>query len=69
MEAAYKDRGAGIYPIGECFVTVSLSEPHDDGYCYKLVAAVMTPGWKARTHERSGSIHDRTLESFVREIQ
>jgi hypothetical protein len=44
MEAIYKDRGVGIYSIGECFVTVSLSEPHDDGYCYKLVAAVMTPG-------------------------
>jgi hypothetical protein len=43
IEATYKDKGVGIYRIGECFLTVSLSEPHDDGYCYKLVAAVMTP--------------------------
>lgn len=43
IEARYKDRGVGIYTIGECFVTVSLSEGHDDGYCYKLVAAVITP--------------------------
>jgi hypothetical protein len=44
IEARYKDKGVGIYPIGECFVTVSLSEGHDDGYSYKLVAAVITPG-------------------------
>ena len=43
IEAAYPARGVGIYEIGECFVTLSLGEPHDDGYCYKLVAAVMVP--------------------------
>lgn len=43
IEATYRAKGEGIYKIGECFVTVSLGEPHEDGYCYKLVAAVMTP--------------------------
>ncbi len=31
----------GDYLIGESFVTVSLGEPHKDGYCYKLIAAIM----------------------------
>lgn len=43
IEAQYKAKGTGIYTIGECFVTLSLGEPHTDGYCYKLVAAVMLP--------------------------
>jgi hypothetical protein len=43
VETACRERGVGIYPVGECFVTISLGEPHDDGYCYKLVAAVMFP--------------------------
>jgi len=43
IEAAYRAKGVGIYEIGECFVTISLGEPHDDGFCYKLVAAVISP--------------------------
>jgi hypothetical protein len=27
--------------MGEAFLTVSLGEPHDDGYAYKLVAAII----------------------------
>lgn len=32
----------GDYQIGECYVTVSLGEPYE-GYCYKFVAAIITP--------------------------
>lgn len=38
----YLAKEDGEYEIGECFVTVSLGEPHK-GDCYKLVAAVITP--------------------------
>ncbi len=30
------------YTIPDAYLTISLSEPHSDGDCYKLVAAVMT---------------------------
>lgn len=30
----------GVYTLGECFVTVSIGEPHQ-GYCYKLVAGII----------------------------
>ncbi|MDP3937873.1 MAG: hypothetical protein Q8R92_07030 [Deltaproteobacteria bacterium] len=42
VERKYLAGSNGEYPIGECFVTVSLGEPHE-GYCYKLVAALITP--------------------------
>jgi hypothetical protein len=32
----------GDYDVGECFLTVSLGEPKDN-FCYKLVAAIITP--------------------------
>jgi hypothetical protein len=32
----------GTYSIGEAYLAVSLGEEFDDGYCYKLVAAVIT---------------------------
>lgn len=41
VERKYLARKDGAYPIGECFVTVSLGEPHE-GHCYKLVAALIT---------------------------
>lgn len=41
IEAEFRRRGDGTYDIGECFITVSLGEPFD-GFCYKLVAAVIT---------------------------
>lgn len=31
----------GIHNLGECFLTVSLGEKFKDGYCYKLIAAVI----------------------------
>lgn len=31
----------GEYPLGESCLTVSMGEPHTDGFCYKLVAAIM----------------------------
>lgn len=42
IERRYLARNDGEYKIGDCFVTVSLGEPHK-GYCYKLVATVITP--------------------------
>lgn len=38
----YLAKPDGRYPIGPCFVTVSLGEQYE-GYCYKLIAAVITP--------------------------
>ena len=36
--------GEGIYSIGECFLTISLTaKPFDDGYAYRLIAAVIKP--------------------------
>lgn len=32
----------GTYEIGDCYVTMSLGERSDDGYCYKLIAALIT---------------------------
>jgi hypothetical protein len=42
VERKYLAKDDGEYEIGECFLTVSLGEPHK-GDCYKLVAAVITP--------------------------
>lgn len=41
IERPYLARANGEYLLGECYLTVSLGEPADDGYCYKLVAAVI----------------------------
>jgi hypothetical protein len=41
IEAEYLARPDAEYGIGECYVTVSLSEPFL-GHCYKLIAAVIT---------------------------
>ena len=40
-ERAYLAKSDGDYEIGESFLTVSLGEPADDGFCYKLIAAVI----------------------------
>lgn len=38
----YQQKGNGRYPIGECFLTVSLpASPYKDDYAYKLIAAVI----------------------------
>ena len=42
VERVYLAKADGDYDVGECFITVSLGEPHK-GDCYKLVAAIMTP--------------------------
>lgn len=42
VEEEYRAKPDGTYAVGPCFVTVSLGEPHE-GYCYKLVAAVIAP--------------------------
>jgi hypothetical protein len=40
IEKKYLAGKDGDFSIGECFITVSLGEPHK-GYCYKLVATVI----------------------------
>lgn len=40
-EKKYLKMENGRYEIGDCFATISLGEEHDDGYFYKLVAAIM----------------------------
>ncbi len=42
IERKYLANEDGEYNVPECFITVSLGEPHK-GDCYKLVAAVITP--------------------------
>jgi hypothetical protein len=42
-ERAYLGKENGVYLLEqECYFCVSLAEPHTDGYCYKLVATVIT---------------------------
>lgn len=36
----YKSKEFGEYRIGPCCVTVSLTKPYKDGYCYKIAAAL-----------------------------
>ena len=41
-EQEYLSKPNGRYPVGECFLTVSLGDLHD-GYAYKLIAAIFRP--------------------------
>jgi hypothetical protein len=41
IEDEYLARADGTYRLDEAYLTVSLGERSDDGYCYKLVAAVI----------------------------
>jgi len=40
-EAVYLARPDGNYSLEECFLTISIGEPYKDGFCYKLVAAII----------------------------
>lgn len=40
IERNYVAKGEGQYELGECCLTISLSEPYK-GHCYKLVAAII----------------------------
>ena len=42
-EDEYKPKADGCYPLGECFVTISLAGANKDGFAYKLIAAIMKP--------------------------
>ena len=37
------------YELAESFLTVSIGEPADDGYCYKLIAAIIERAKEAQT--------------------
>jgi hypothetical protein len=43
IERRYKAMQDGTYEVGECFLTVSIGEPHND-VCYKLITAVILEG-------------------------
>jgi hypothetical protein len=40
-EKSFLAKPNGVYPLDSAFLCVSLSETHKDGYCYKLVAAII----------------------------
>ena len=42
IEKAYLAKSNGEYSMSKCHLTVSLGEPHNDGFVYKLIAAVIT---------------------------
>ena len=43
IEKHYLAGGDGEFSLGEAYLTISLGEPKDDE-CYKLIAAIITPG-------------------------
>lgn len=43
FEHRYRGKNDGDYEIGQCFLTISLSEPFE-GACYKLIAAIIEAG-------------------------
>lgn len=38
--SAYGQKNVGTYDVGACYITLSTA-PHNDGYCYKFIAAVV----------------------------
>lgn len=40
FERRYLAQEDGSYPLGECFLTISIGEPYNDA-CYKLIAAII----------------------------
>lgn len=60
IEAEYLARPDAEYGIGECYVTVSLSEPFL-GHCYKLIAAVIT----AESEQEYSAEHRSTISIDV----
>lgn len=43
-ERAFFARPDGDYALNDTYLCISLAESHTDGYCYKLVAAVISKG-------------------------
>ena len=41
-EGQYRSKPDGTYPLGECYLTISLGEPYN-GFIYKLIAAIIEP--------------------------
>jgi hypothetical protein len=48
IERRFLAQADGTYSLGECYVTMSLSEPHD-GYSYKMIAAVIERDFPQRS--------------------
>ena len=43
IEQVYLARDVGFYPFEQpCYFCISLAEAHEDGYCYKLIATIIT---------------------------
>jgi len=41
-ERSFLAKGKGEYPVADTFLCVSLAGAHTDGYCYKLVASIIS---------------------------
>jgi len=41
IELAYLAQADGVYELNASYLTISLAEPHRDGRCYKVVAAII----------------------------
>lgn len=41
IEPEYLAQASGVYNLNASYLTISLGEPHRDGRCYKLVAAII----------------------------
>lgn len=41
IEPAYLAQADGVYKLNTSYLTISLAEPHRDGRCYKVVAAII----------------------------
>ena len=59
-ERAYHSKPNGTYPLGECFLTVSLGESYR-GYTYKLVAAIIALADKTTIAELTAGVGQPSL--------
>ena len=40
-EPIFQAKSFGAYRMDECYLTISLGEPYEDGFCYKFIAAII----------------------------
>ena len=61
IRAKFLTEDDGDYSYGDAFLTVSLAEPFDDGYAYKLIAGVIQGGVKHVPMQYC--LHDRAFHT------